>query len=322
MLSYVFSSASSYFHLPVDGDDADLDRVATSSKHAWASPLADDPDDCPSTRSPSRAVIYDILAQTDLYRILGVQRTPRVDTATLRRAYLARSRACHPDKFPGSTDATRAFQKVSVAYDVLSSPASRRAYDARPPHAPFDLFAARPADATLRDAVLGVLNDLIDGDLDVVRAMLHTVDNVNPALHLGEDGIDSVLRTLHAIRQRALTCRTCIHALHHELTHLAEVQRAVRALPYLALRRRTALTLRLARLTLALPIVLERALVERDRVDCAAEAKCAEEESGAGAYEGREEERERERTALLNARVYSLLCALVAVLERMEGILK
>jgi curved DNA-binding protein CbpA len=78
-------------------------------------------------------------------------------------------------KFPDNPDATHAFQKVAVAYDVLSKPHLRRVYDARPPSAAFDVFATRPmghAEETFRGVVLGVFNDFLDGDLEVIRTLL------------------------------------------------------------------------------------------------------------------------------------------------------
>ncbi|TFY62179.1 hypothetical protein EVJ58_g4018 [Rhodofomes roseus] len=243
---------------------------------------------------------------------MGIHRTSRIDKMTLRRAYLTRSKACHPDKFPDDPEATRAFQKVSVAYDVLSKPSSKRLYDSQPPQS-YDIFATRPippVQETFRSVIIGVFNDLLDGDLDMVRSLLRTVNDLNPSLRIGEEGINSVLVSLQAIRERALTCRTCILALHHELTHLLEVQRAFHDLSYFDIRRRSCLTIRLARLTVSLPIALERALTEQNADDIYAADGTRDGVGGA------------DRTALMNARVYRLLRGLVHVLERMEHVLK
>lgn len=81
----------------------------------------------------------------------------------------------HHSKFPDNPDATRAFQKVAVAYDVLSKPHLKRLYDARPPSAAFDVFATRPmghAEETFQGVVLGVFNDFLDGDLEMIRTLL------------------------------------------------------------------------------------------------------------------------------------------------------
>ncbi|KAI0714418.1 DnaJ-domain-containing protein [Cerioporus squamosus] len=331
MFSYVFGSASTYFHLPIeeDGDLLDDDFIPPNTKHiSWvpadatdtADPSAPTP---PSAAGPSkprerpphahaktRAVINDILAQDDCYAVLGISRSARVDKLTLRRAYLARSRACHPDKFPDNPEATRAFQKVSVAYDILSQPSSKRMYDSRSTKVPFDFFASRSfqAEETFRGVVIGVINDMLDGDMEMVRTLLFAVNNMNPSLQLGEEGINSVLTTIEAIRTRALTCRTCLFALHHQVTRLLEVQRAFRQLSYFDLRRRSFLTIQLARLAISMPIALEEALREQ-RMEDEAEGEADTNESKA-------------QTQLINRRVYTLLRGIVSVLERMEGLVK
>lgn len=76
-------------------------------------------------------------------------------------------------KFPNNPDATHAFQKIAVAYSVLSKPASKRLYDNQP--ATYDAFAARPtshAEETFRSVIIGVFNDFLDGDLEVIRTLL------------------------------------------------------------------------------------------------------------------------------------------------------
>lgn len=58
---------------------------------------------------------------------------------------------------------------------MLSTPHLRRLYDARPPSVAFDVFAARPmghAEDTFRSVVLGVFNDFLDGDLEMIRTLL------------------------------------------------------------------------------------------------------------------------------------------------------
>lgn len=79
-------------------------------------------------------------------------------------------------KFPNNPNATYAFQKVAVAYDILSKPSSKRLYDNHSPST-FDVFAARPsghAEETFRSVLLGVLNDFLDGDLEFIKTLLST----------------------------------------------------------------------------------------------------------------------------------------------------
>lgn len=63
----------------------------------------------------------------DFYSILGVDR--RFSPAKLRRAYQRRAREFHPDLHPGSAEAASMFAMVAQAFDVLSDPERRTAYD-------------------------------------------------------------------------------------------------------------------------------------------------------------------------------------------------
>lgn len=65
------------------------------------------------------------------YEVLGV--APTADAATVRRAYLARARAAHPDYHTGDEvarrRAEREMQRVNEAWAVLGDEDTRRAYD-------------------------------------------------------------------------------------------------------------------------------------------------------------------------------------------------
>lgn len=76
------------------------------------------------------------------YVVLGVSRTET--TAGIRAAYRDRARQLHPDV--AGDGATRAFQELAEAYDVLSDPSRRRAYNAQlaattPVRAPTSILA-------------------------------------------------------------------------------------------------------------------------------------------------------------------------------------
>jgi hypothetical protein len=79
------------------------------------------------------------------------------------------------------------------------------------------------AEETFRGVILGVFNDFLDGDLEVIRTLLSlrsktvltlsklisssldAVNDINPSIKLGDEGINSVLGALQAIRERALS---------------------------------------------------------------------------------------------------------------------
>eukprot|EP00434_Breviolum_minutum_P002541 symbB.v1.2.002250.t1/scaffold92.1/size545918/7 len=80
-----------------------------------------------SGRDTGDAEDIDLLAETDLYRILGVSRSAKADD--IKRAYRKRSLRFHPDKNPDDKDAKLKFQKVAEAFTVLSDETKRAKYD-------------------------------------------------------------------------------------------------------------------------------------------------------------------------------------------------
>ena len=80
-----------------------------------------------SGRDSTEGEDIDPLAESDLYRILGVSRNAKLDD--IKRAYRKRSLRFHPDKNPDDKDAKRKFQKVAEAFTVLSDETKRAKYD-------------------------------------------------------------------------------------------------------------------------------------------------------------------------------------------------
>lgn len=80
----------------------------------------------PPSSTPATTVddIMDESKHVDAYTVLGV--SANATEAQLKRAYRLSSLKYHPDKKTGST---LAFQRVREAFDTLSDPAKRRAYD-------------------------------------------------------------------------------------------------------------------------------------------------------------------------------------------------
>lgn len=243
-------------------------------------------------------------------------------------------------KFPNNPKATHAFQKVSVAYDVLSTPSSKRMYDTRTRRsAAYDYWSpqgqhnAAHADDTFRAVIIGVFNDFLDGDVEMIRTLLReflprlhvndlnlmmpfilhlagSVNDINPSLKIGEDSVDSVLATLRAVRERALTCRTCVIALHTDLSTLLELQHTFRQMSYFDLRGRFRVSIQLTRITLGLPVTLERALKGQGAV--------GEMRNDSGGKEGRTR---RGSNVLLPRPMYALIKGIDGVLGRMERIM-
>lgn len=63
------------------------------------------------------------------YQILGVP--PDSDAETIRQAYRRRARALHPDRRPNKPADHGAFTELTTAYQTLSDPVAKKAYDRR-----------------------------------------------------------------------------------------------------------------------------------------------------------------------------------------------
>ncbi len=66
-------------------------------------------------------------AKRDYYEVLGVPR--EASEADVKKAYRRLARDHHPDANPGDTGAEERFKELTEAYEVLSNPEARRAYD-------------------------------------------------------------------------------------------------------------------------------------------------------------------------------------------------
>ena len=97
---------------PSDSEEDGLPRLSLP-------PPAEDED-----KPPEKPIVVDTRTH---YEILGV--ASNVKDGDLRKAYLTRSRQCHPDKQGGSMDSTLEFQKLNNAYEVLSNSCKRFEYD-------------------------------------------------------------------------------------------------------------------------------------------------------------------------------------------------
>ncbi|KAK0553550.1 hypothetical protein OC846_002471 [Tilletia horrida] len=220
-------------------------------------------------------VIDSIIAEQDLYKVLGIRKNAKADE--IRRAFLNRSRVCHPDKFPNYQPSTIAFQKVSFAYQTLSKPSSRRMYDvsgrtdfaaAMNNPAPGSFGAGGSAasgmssDETLNSVLYSVFCEFMEGDFEMIRVLINALNEGNPGLNLGNDAADSLEGAFRRLRRMLLSGKKYLTIVRFELMRLYEIQHSLGQLSYFDVFGRLRLTLQLARVTLSIPMAIDQAMKE------------------------------------------------------------
>ncbi|TVY54407.1 Chaperone protein dnaJ 39 [Lachnellula cervina] len=209
-------------------------------------------------------IIQSILQEEDLYTILGAPRS--ATPAELRRCYLERSRICHPDKPPFHPLSTSAFQRLGFAFDILKSPSARRTYDraSKPTSSQLpDKTSFLGGEHTFRSAVEAILQEFMTGDFVIVRRWLESLHAQYPHL-VSEEVVLNVERSFIRIRELVLTTRTYALLIYIELGRIHRVQKRLMGLGYLDVVGRARLSIHLVRVTLAVPMRVDRALKQKE----------------------------------------------------------
>ncbi|KAI5844969.1 hypothetical protein DFP73DRAFT_37977 [Morchella snyderi] len=213
-------------------------------------------------------LINEILTEPSLYKVLGV--TSRATESELRRHYLDRSKIVHPDKLPAHPDSTEAFQRLSHAYEILRKPSLRAHYDRESKswngeHREFypGETSFISGDQTFRGAVVSILNEFLNGDFGLVRKLLEALNKQYPSL-VNEEVIVAIERAFGRIRELILTTRTYALLISIELGRIHRVQKKLLSLGYFDVIGRVRLTMQLVRVTLAVPVRVDRALQRKE----------------------------------------------------------
>ena len=94
----------------------------------------------------------------DYYAILGI--TCDATLADIKKAYRRLARKHHPDRNNGDPAAAGQFREITEAYELLTDPVAREAYDRHYQPAPGAKIAAPVQDSYVISRLIGVLEDL------------------------------------------------------------------------------------------------------------------------------------------------------------------
>lgn len=172
-------------------------------------------------------------------------------------------------KFPNYPLATLAFQRISLAYETLSKPSSRRLYDITKRS---DLVAADCdvvdvgglQDETLNGVLRSVLHEFMEGDFEMIRVLIQAL-NEAPGWDLGEETVDQVEGVFQRLRTVVLSGQKYLTIVRFELVRLYDIQCGLRQLSYFDVFGRLRLTLQLARVTLGIPMAIDSAIISPDQ---------------------------------------------------------
>lgn len=159
-----------------------------------------------------------------------------------------------------------AFQRLGFAFDILKSPSARRTYDRASNPRSSQLPTKTEflgGEYTFRSAVEAILQEFITGDFVIVRRWLETLHKQYPNL-VSEEVVINVEKSFIRIRELVLTTRTYALLIYIELGRIHRVQKRLMGLGYLDVVGRTRLTIHLVRVTLAVPMRVDRALKQRE----------------------------------------------------------
>ncbi|KAK3830889.1 MAG: hypothetical protein JOS17DRAFT_829199 [Linnemannia elongata] len=261
----------------------------------------------PATAEERYKIVDDILETENLYRVLAVNRN--ATSEEIRRAYIAKSRVCHPDKFPEYPRATEAFQKLSLAYETLSKPSSRFVYDSTGGSSGKSMLGS---DETLQSVLSQVFFEFMDGDFEVIRNMINTMNNTAGGVRLGDDVIGVIEEMFLRLRFVLHGCKKYMTLVHDQVQQLGEIHHSMRSLAYLDVLGRFRLTLKLSKVMLTIPMIIQDEMKREMAVAAALEGASEQDDANAKKNAG------IVGTVFLNDRVETVLKKVVSAIETGE----
>ncbi|ORX60673.1 DnaJ-domain-containing protein [Hesseltinella vesiculosa] len=195
-----------------------------------------------------------ILKAQDYYQVLDVTKTATPED--IRRAYIKRSRVCHPDKFvPPYEPATESFQLLSLAYETLSDPSTKLMYDlSSNKQQSFTPNGSRNPNDTLQRVLHQLFQEMMEGEFQTMRAFIHAMNETNPGMHISDDAIAHIEVGFRKMRELFMSTQHYYHVVQFDLMRLYELQQELRSLSYFNVWGRMQLSITMCKTLLQLPI--------------------------------------------------------------------
>ncbi|KAL7317388.1 hypothetical protein PS15m_003755 [Mucor circinelloides] len=214
-------------------------------------------------------LVEDILSASNYYEALGLPDDSSFDE--IRRAYIRKSRICHPDKFvPPYPKATRSFQVLSTAYNTLSQPTKKLTYDTQQRSAGLDHYTTCCSEDNAVDIFQQVIRQLyteiMEGEFQTLRTVIHAMNETNRLIHINDDVLSIAEVGFLKIRDVLTTSQKYYSIIQFELLRLYDLQDELRNLSYFDVWRRLTLSVSMAKLVLRIPLIVNRAIKQEDDI--------------------------------------------------------
>ncbi|KAL1928179.1 hypothetical protein VTP01DRAFT_3095 [Rhizomucor pusillus] len=269
--------------------------------------------------------VEDILNAANYYQVLGINKNASVEE--IRRAYIRRSRVCHPDKFvPPYPRATESFQLLSLAYETLSNPSSKFMYDLSKPGqypiggvgSPFVRTNGDHPNETLQRVLHQLFMEMMDGEFQTMRAFIHALNETNPGMHISEDAVIQIELAFRKMRELLLSTRTYYKVVQFELMRLYELQQELRRLSYFDIWRRMQLSITICKVLLQLPIMINTASREKQQQQQRKLEQDQDNDDNDDNSSSQKQQQQQQQQGILGTRVENALKLAVGLLEAGE----
>ncbi|KAG2237045.1 hypothetical protein BDF21DRAFT_20506 [Thamnidium elegans] len=209
-------------------------------------------------------LVNDILSASNYYEALGLSDDSNGDE--IRRAYIKKSRICHPDKFvPPYSKATQSFQLLSTAYITLIQPSSKLQYDMCYKSNISHCSSTDNAVDVFEQVIRQLYIEIMEGEFQTLRTVIHAMNETNKLIHVNDDVLAIAEVGFLKIRDIILSSQKYYRIIQFELLRLYELQEEIRSVSYFDVWRRIKLSIAIAKVVVQIPLTVNSAIKQEEK---------------------------------------------------------